>query len=260
MRKKILMLVLMACMLCALIGCGDEELPAGQSNTNGAFPGGLFGKNDGNQTENTHQNIEDNKDENEDDLEAFEKPEETYSKMSDEDKQIVIAATDRINNNIFTCVSFSLTDYVETKDGLKLCGEIFYAKPYDTFVIQKNIDSGIRHVFYYGKHYWVDGEEWYYDDKEAPPTSATDYIPFVEESYATKVLGTEVIDDVECYAIKFKIPEGTSYRKIVYYVTTDYKRLVGIKEKNVISVLDYDTRDFDLNSYATYKESGDIWE
>lgn len=256
MRKKILMLILAVCMLYVLIGCGNGELPDGQSNMNGAFPGGLFGKNDGNQADQTNQNNEENKEE----LEEFEEPEETYSQMSDEDKQIVISATDRINNSIFECVSFSLTDYVETISGLKLCGEIFYASPYDTFVIQKNIDSGIRHVFFYETHYWTDGENWYYDDKEKPPCYATDYLSLVDISCATRVLGIEVIDEVECYAIEYKLPKGTSYRKIIYFVTTDYKRLVGIKEKNVISVLDYDTRDFDLNSYATYKESGDIWK
>lgn len=185
-------------------------------------------------------------------------PEEIkQGEMSLDETHIISLLQENINKTLSETRSCCINTYKDELSSSTLYCEIKINKKSDFLYINNTYNGGIEEYYCNNFHYWKDKEnKWYYDIPEiSEEYNIKNFISLIENNYEKELLEDEIFNSINCYVLKVIIPTDNKEKIINYYVSKDEYSLVGTKENNLISLIDYSCdfeREEDLNN-ATRK-------
>lgn len=173
-----------------------------------------------------------------------------------DEEYVISKLTTNINEYLDYNLSFQIVTYENELTSDNIYNEIFYNYQKNYIVYDNTYNGGILECFS-KYHYWNDGNNWYYDKIDKPECIITDYIRKIDNITEKKLLENTIINEQECYAMEVTfINDNNKETKIIYYVTIEDEKFVGIKENNLYSLILKEKKEVELPENIPYKESG----
>lgn len=171
------------------------------------------------------------------------------------EEYVISQVSESVNKYLNLPSSYIITTYKDELKSENLYRCIFYNRK-DNYIVYDNSYNNNTIDYYAERHYWNDGNAWYFDLKEIPDFSVKNHIDPIENDYEKKLLENTIINEQECYSLEVKITKSNKdVKTITYYVTVIDNKFLGIKQDNLYSLLELELKEIEPIENFTFKES-----